>query len=144
MGCVPSTSTKVAPAGSPTARATNVAATASNTVGAAFFSDGCPQGATATAGTGTDPGLAMFIIDPQNDFHPPSGSLAVPGAVEDTERIIAIIDRLGDQVPQRCRLLLSLTGAGARALPSITQLLHTSAPLHTRLPELQDISGRCE
>lgn len=37
--------------------------------------------------------MSLVIIDPQNDFHPPDGALGVPGAVEDTERIIWFLQR---------------------------------------------------
>ena len=36
--------------------------------------------------------LILLIIDPQHDFHP-GGSLAIPGADEDSARIAAFIDR---------------------------------------------------
>lgn len=35
-------------------------------------------------------GTALLIVDPQNDFHE-GGSLAVPGANEDAERIAKLI-----------------------------------------------------
>eukprot|EP00658_Telonema_sp_P-2_P038354 TRINITY_DN2753_c0_g1_i9.p1 TRINITY_DN2753_c0_g1~~TRINITY_DN2753_c0_g1_i9.p1 ORF type:complete len:298 (+),score=65.56 TRINITY_DN2753_c0_g1_i9:153-1046(+) len=55
---------------------------------------------------GSEPaGLALVIIDPQVDFHPPSGSLAVPGAVEDTERIAELLDRHQDKID---RVVVSL------------------------------------
>jgi len=37
--------------------------------------------------------VALLIIDPQVDFHPPSGSLAVPGADHDAERVAALIEK---------------------------------------------------
>merc|ERR1711934_33995 len=46
-----------------------------------------------TRSPGSDDGIALFIIDPQVDFHPPNGSLAVPGAQEDTERVVQLINR---------------------------------------------------
>jgi len=42
-------------------------------------------------------GLALFIIDPQVDFHP-GGSLAVEGANEDSARIAALIRKFKDQI----------------------------------------------
>lgn len=64
---------------------------------ASYHCDGVP--AVRTIGEpGSDEGIAMFIIDPQNDFHPPNGSLGVPGAVEDMERVVELIRRLGEKV----------------------------------------------
>ena len=62
--------------------------------GAAMLCDGNPNVREAD----NDEGIAMFIIDPQADFHPPNGSLGVPGAVQDTERIVQLINRLDDKV----------------------------------------------
>lgn len=42
-------------------------------------------------------GLALFIIDPQNDFHE-GGSLAVPGASADSDRIIQLIKQYTNQI----------------------------------------------
>lgn len=42
---------------------------------------------TKTSGRGT----CLFLIDPQNDFVLPTGTLCVPGAVEDCERLRAAI-----------------------------------------------------
>merc|ERR1719424_1454494 len=42
-------------------------------------------------------GLALFIIDPQVDFHE-GGSLAVTGATEDSKKIAALISRLKDKI----------------------------------------------
>jgi nicotinamidase/pyrazinamidase len=39
----------------------------------------------------------LFIIDPQNDFHP-GGSLAIPTANEDSSRISKLIMEHGDQI----------------------------------------------
>lgn len=55
------------------------------------FLDGCPRDSKHD-------GIALFIIDPQNDFHPPNGSLAVPGAVEDSQRIADLIESNGDAI----------------------------------------------
>jgi len=38
--------------------------------------------------------IHLLIIDPQNDFVDPSGSLSVPGANEDMNRLAAMVDRL--------------------------------------------------
>lgn len=43
-------------------------------------------------------GMALLIIDPQNDFHPPTGSLAVNGAIEDSDRIIKLLKKFGPQI----------------------------------------------
>mmetsp|Transcript_75512 Transcript_75512/g.179366 ORF Transcript_75512/g.179366 Transcript_75512/m.179366 type:complete len:666 (+) Transcript_75512:40-2037(+) len=64
------------------------------TVGAAGLMDGNPLEDKLEGG------MALFIIDPQNDFHPKSefheaGSLAVPGACEDSNRIVDLIQRCG-------------------------------------------------
>jgi nicotinamidase-related amidase len=40
----------------------------------------------------------LVIIDPQNDFCDPAGSLFVPGADADCTRIAALIDRVGDRL----------------------------------------------
>ena len=37
-------------------------------------------------------GVCILMIDPQNDFHPPNGSLAVQGADEDAARIAKMMD----------------------------------------------------
>jgi nicotinamidase-related amidase len=42
-------------------------------------------------------GLALFIIDPQVDFHE-GGSLAVPGATEDSRKIAALIRKFQDKI----------------------------------------------
>ena len=89
MGCG---SSKVAPL-----LTSHASATGDTVVGAAFLLDGCPVAGEEPAAS-TDDGLCLLIIDPQNDFHPPNGSLAVPGAVEDTERVIAMLNRLSDQI----------------------------------------------
>jgi nicotinamidase-related amidase len=60
-------------------------------LGAASICDGCPLQEHCTE-------VALLIIDPQNDFHPPNGALAVPGAVEDSQRIIKLIDDFGDKI----------------------------------------------
>jgi nicotinamidase-related amidase len=59
--------------------------------GAAGVCDGCPV-------TDHFDGAALLIIDPQNDFHPPNGSLGVPGAVEDTQRIVELIEKHGHSI----------------------------------------------
>jgi nicotinamidase/pyrazinamidase len=41
----------------------------------------------------------MVIIDPQNDFHP-GGSLGIPGANEDSERISQFIEDIGDKIDE--------------------------------------------
>lgn len=53
-------------------------------MGAASEMNGCPLEKFPC-------GAALLIIDPQNDFHPPAGSLGVPGAVQDTQRTIAFL-----------------------------------------------------
>lgn len=42
--------------------------------------------------------IHLLIIDPQNDFCDPNGSLFVPGAVEDCDRIAAMISRLNPKL----------------------------------------------
>lgn len=54
--------------------------------GSAGLMDGCPPKDTHRGGH------VLFIIDPQNDFHE-GGSLAVPGAVEDSKRIADLIQK---------------------------------------------------
>ena len=44
--------------------------------------------------------MYMLIIDPQVDFHPPTGSLAVPGAEEDSERTAAFIREHMDEIEE--------------------------------------------
>lgn len=44
--------------------------------------------------------MLLLIIDPQNDFVSPAGSLSVPGAVADLERLAAWIAREGDRIEQ--------------------------------------------
>ena len=39
--------------------------------------------------------IHLVVIDPQNDFCDPKGALFAPGADRDTERIAAMVDRLG-------------------------------------------------
>jgi nicotinamidase-related amidase len=48
----------------------------------------------------TSGGLALLIIDPQNDFHPPAGALGVPGAVQDTERTIAFLQKYSEIITE--------------------------------------------
>lgn len=43
----------------------------------------------------TNGGIALLLVDVQNDFHPPNGSLAVSGADEDAERIASFISKYG-------------------------------------------------
>jgi len=59
--------------------------------GAAGLMDGVPLVDTFSGG------LALFIIDPQVDFHE-GGSLAVPGATEDSSRIAALIRKFKHQI----------------------------------------------
>jgi len=40
----------------------------------------------------------LLIIDPQNDFVDPYGSLSVKGAHQDAERLVQLIDQLGSQI----------------------------------------------
>mmetsp|Transcript_16087 Transcript_16087/g.61361 ORF Transcript_16087/g.61361 Transcript_16087/m.61361 type:complete len:107 (-) Transcript_16087:256-576(-) len=40
---------------------------------------------------------ALLLIDPQVDFHE-GGSLAVPGAIEDAQRIAGVIEALGASI----------------------------------------------
>lgn len=40
----------------------------------------------------------LLIIDPQNDFCDPKGALSVPGATEDCERLVRMIDSLGTKL----------------------------------------------
>lgn len=61
------------------------------TGGAQILLDGCSS-------EKINDGIALLIIDPQNDFHPPDGSLAVPGAVEDSQRIASLIDSNMDSI----------------------------------------------
>jgi len=42
--------------------------------------------------------IHLVVIDPQNDFCNPSGSLFVPGAHEDVERLARLVDRLRDRL----------------------------------------------
>ena len=42
--------------------------------------------------------LHLLIIDPQNDFCDPSGSLFVPGADEDMQRLANFMDRIGHKI----------------------------------------------
>lgn len=42
--------------------------------------------------------LAGFIIDPQNDFCKPNGSLYVPGADDDSKRLASLVSRLGKKI----------------------------------------------
>ena len=44
------------------------------------------------------PKIHLVVIDPQNDFCNPNGSLFVPGADEDTTRLAALVDRLRDKL----------------------------------------------
>ena len=43
--------------------------------------------------------VILLIIDPQNDFHE-GGSLAIPGAMEDTKRIAALVEAHGDDIDE--------------------------------------------
>jgi len=42
--------------------------------------------------------IELLIIDPQVDFRDPSGSLFVPGADKDIERLSNLIERTGSQI----------------------------------------------
>ena len=42
--------------------------------------------------------LGLFVIDPQNDFVDPNGSLYVPGAENDMARLASMINRLGNKI----------------------------------------------
>merc|ERR1712032_1748331 len=59
--------------------------------GAAGLMDGAPVQDTFSAG------LALFIIDPQVDFHE-GGSLTVPGATADSGRIVELIRRFQNDI----------------------------------------------
>ena len=41
---------------------------------------------------------ALLIIDPQNDFCDPKGALSVPGAVDDCQRLVKMIQRTGEKL----------------------------------------------
>ena len=42
--------------------------------------------------------IHLLVIDPQNDFCDPNGSLFVPGANEDMKRLATMVDRLKDKL----------------------------------------------
>lgn len=63
----------------------------SSKAGAAGLLDGVPTEDNYSGG------LALFIIDPQVDFHE-GGSLAVTGATEDSRKIAALIRKLKDKI----------------------------------------------
>jgi len=42
--------------------------------------------------------IDLIVIDPQNDFCDPKGSLFVPGANEDMKRVASMIDRYGSKI----------------------------------------------
>jgi nicotinamidase-related amidase len=42
--------------------------------------------------------IHLLVIDPQNDFCHPDGSLSVPGAADDMDRIARLVDGLGDKL----------------------------------------------
>ncbi len=42
--------------------------------------------------------INLVVIDPQNDFCDPNGSLFVPGADKDIERLAKMVDRIGDRI----------------------------------------------
>ena len=42
--------------------------------------------------------INLFIIDPQNDFVDPHGSLSVTGAVEDAKRLAKLIEKAGQKI----------------------------------------------
>jgi nicotinamidase-related amidase len=44
--------------------------------------------------------IQLLIIDPQVDFCDPKGSLFVPGADADMERLATMVDRIGDKITQ--------------------------------------------
>ena len=44
--------------------------------------------------------IQLLLIDPQEDFCNPKGSLYVPGADEDMKRLATMIDRIGDKISQ--------------------------------------------
>jgi len=46
------------------------------------------------------PRIHLLVIDPQNDFCDPNGSLYVPGAEEDMNRLAALVARLGSRLAQ--------------------------------------------
>lgn len=46
------------------------------------------------------PKIHLIVIDPQNDFCDPKGSLFVPGADKDMDRLSAMIKRLGSKIDE--------------------------------------------
>lgn len=44
--------------------------------------------------------ITLLIIDPQLDFHPPNGTLAVPGAEEDSARTARFIREHMDEIDE--------------------------------------------
>lgn len=42
--------------------------------------------------------IHLLVIDPQKDFCDPAGSLFVPGAAEDIQRLAAMVNRIGDKL----------------------------------------------
>ena len=42
--------------------------------------------------------IHLLVIDPQNDFCDPNGSLYVPGAQDDMDRLASLIDKMRDRL----------------------------------------------
>eukprot|EP00747_Dinoflagellata_sp_TGD_P107945 gnl/TRDRNA2_/TRDRNA2_170268_c1_seq1.p1 gnl/TRDRNA2_/TRDRNA2_170268_c1~~gnl/TRDRNA2_/TRDRNA2_170268_c1_seq1.p1 ORF type:complete len:183 (-),score=22.02 gnl/TRDRNA2_/TRDRNA2_170268_c1_seq1:463-1011(-) len=58
----------------------------------------CVMGGVLQSDTESCEGMCLLIIDPQNDFHPPNGSLQVAGALEDTDRIMTLLNKNASQI----------------------------------------------
>lgn len=53
----------------------------------------------------------LLVIDPQNDFCDPNGSLFVPGADEDMKRLGGFIERVKDKLNDIQDMILAKDGA---------------------------------
>ena len=59
--------------------------------------------------------IHLLVIDPQNDFCDPNGSLFVPGADEDIKRLAEMVHRLKDKLDDQSkgvRLLRAVVFSG--------------------------------
>ena len=92
----------------------------SASMGAASVLDGCPFQEEKKGNA------CLLIIDPQIDFHE-GGSLGVPGATKDSERIAALLLKHANKIDRVVRPLTARTALDVARLEARTPLLSSVA-----------------
>ena len=83
--------------------------------------------------------MILLIIDPQVDFHPPHGTLAVPGAQEDSDRTAAFIREHMDDIGE---IFVTLDSHHVSASDSCIQFYYRLCVYHSVCISRMELSGR--